>query len=363
MEAFIRENIKNLEAYRVEPPHYEIILNANESPYDFPMVLKRKFCDEICNTPLNRYPDACFDELLMELSHYTGVEKSGIICGSGSDEIIAMIHQAFINPGDVVLSHTPSFAMYDIWSTISDAKHVQIPDLENHIPNIEGLIEAANQQNAKLLYLCNPNNPTGFTFSQPEIIKILDNVPSLVVLDEAYIEFFEDSGVSLLNQYPNLLILRTLSKAFGLAGIRCGYALGNTELINVLYKVKGPYNLNVLTQKLAVIALQNKEGILKNLQTLKDEREGMMAFLEEYDAFKVSPSGSNFIYFETVFAEKIYNFLREKNILIKVFKDVPENSGSIRLSIGTPQENAKLINLIKEVMNHESPSDSKTKNN
>ena len=350
METLVRKNIKNLNAYKVDAPQYEIIVNANESPYDFPMALKQQFCDEICNTDLNRYPEACFPELLKELSNYTGVPEEGIICGSGSDEVIAMINQAFVNPGDVIVSHSPSFAMYDIWATIADAKHIRVNDLPDHQPDIDTMIAEACENNAKLVYLCTPNNPTGHTFSRDAILKILDSVPSLVILDEAYIEFFGESSVDLITKYPRLLILRTLSKAFGLAGIRCGYALGNKEIIDVLYKVKGPYNLNVLTQKIAVIALKNRESILSNLEILKAEREKAMAFLEALNAFKLYPSGSNFIYFEAPQAEEIYEALLKNNILIKYFKDDDRETGSIRFSIGTPQENQKILAIIKEVV-------------
>lgn len=350
MENLVRENIKNLNAYKVDAPQYEIIVNANENPYDFPIFLKQQFCDEICNTDLNRYPEACFPELLKELRGYTGVPEEGIICGSGSDEVIAMINQAFVNSGDVIVSHSPSFAMYDIWATISDAKHIRVEDLQGHVPDIDTMIRESCENNAKLVFLCNPNNPTGHIFSRDDILKILDAVPSLVILDEAYIEFFGESSVDLITKYPRLLILRTLSKAFGLAGIRCGYALGNKEIIDILYKVKGPYNLNVLTQKIAVIALKNRESLLSNLEILKAEREKAMAFLQGLNVFKIYPSGSNFIYFESSQAEEIFNALLKSNILIKYFKDEDRETGSIRFSIGTPQENQKILAIIKEVV-------------
>jgi histidinol-phosphate aminotransferase len=353
MENLIRKNINELVAYKVDAPQFEIIVNANESPYDFPMRLKQKFCDEICNTDLNRYPEACFPELLKEISDYTGVPEDGIICGSGSDELIAMINQAFVDPGDVVVSHAPSFAMYDIWATIANARHVMVSDQAGHLPDIEGLIQAVCENDAKLLYICNPNNPTGYIFSREDIKKILDSVTSLVILDEAYIEFFGESCVDLIKQYPRLLVLRTLSKAFGLAGIRCGYALGNTDIIDVLYKVKGPYNLNVLTQKLAVIALKNRETVLKNLAILKAEREKAAEILKSFPEIAVFPSGSNFIYFETPKADAIYEALLKKNILIKRFSETGTSKGSIRFSMGKPQENQKILAIIKEVMYNE----------
>lgn len=350
MKDFTRVNIKNLVAYKVDAPQYEIIVNANESAYDFPMILKRQFCDDICNTDLNRYPEACFPELLEALSDYTGVPSEGIICGSGSDEVIALINQAFVDPGDVIVSHSPSFSMYEIWSSIANANYIPVPDLADHIPDLEGIIQKANDFDAKIIYLCNPNNPTGYTFSREQILKVLDSVSALLILDEAYIEFFGESSVDLLKKYPNLMILRTFSKAFGLAGIRCGYALGNKDIIDILYKVKGPYNLNVMTQKIAVLALKNRGKILSHLDEIRAERENIKSELESLKTFKIYPSGSNFIFFETPLAQAIYQELLDNNILIKWFKDTDRHPGSIRFSIGKPSENRQIISIIRKVV-------------
>lgn len=354
MKELLRDNIKNLTAYKVDSPQYEIIVNANESAYDFPMTLKRQFCDEICNTHLNRYPQACFPELLTELSAYTGLPTDHIIAGSGSDELIAMINQCFVNSGDTVISHAPTFVMYNIWAKISDANYIEITDLENHVPDIDSIIKAACDHHAKIVYLCNPNNPTGYCFKREEIIKLLDSVPSLVVLDEAYIEFFGESSIDLVKLYPRLFVLRTLSKAFGLAGIRCGYGLGQAELINFLYKVKAPYNLNTLTQKMAIIALKNRFSLLKHLDEIKIERQKISNFLGGFKAVSCYHSGANFVYFETDYAEAIYHALLENSILIKYFKKTTTNPNSIRFSIGTPDENKKIITIIGKVLSHES---------
>jgi histidinol-phosphate aminotransferase len=350
MKEFTRENIKNLVAYKVDAPQYEIIVNANESAYDFPMILKRQFCDDICNTDLNRYPEACFPELLEALSDYTGVPTEGIICGSGSDEVIALINQAFVDPGDVIVSHSPSFSMYEIWSSIANANYVPVPDLADHIPDLDSIIQKANELDAKIIYLCNPNNPTGYTFSREQILKVLNSVSALLILDEAYIEFFGESSVDLLKKYPTLLVLRTFSKAFGLAGIRCGYALGNKDIIDVLYKVKGPYNLNVMTQKIAVLALKNRDKILSHLGEIRSERETIKSELESLKTLKIYPSGSNFIFFETPLAQAIYQKLLDNNILIKWFKDTDRHPGSIRFSIGKPSENQQILSIIRKVV-------------
>jgi histidinol-phosphate aminotransferase len=240
--------------------------------------------------------------------------------------------------------------MYEIWSSIANANYVPVPDLADHIPDLDSIIQKANELDAKIIYLCNPNNPTGYTFSREQILKVLNSVSALLILDEAYIEFFGESSVDLLKKYPNLLVLRTFSKAFGLAGIRCGYALGNKDIIDVLYKVKGPYNLNVMTQKIAVLALKNRDKILSHLVEIRSERETIKSELESLKTFKIYPSGSNFIFFETPLAQAIYQKLLENNILIKWFKDTDRHPGSIRFSIGKPSENQQILSIIRKVV-------------
>ncbi len=158
MNPFVRPCVADLDAYKVEPPQYDIILNANENPWDFPQELKEELAKAMMETPLNRYPDASFTQLRQELSAYTGIDADQIIAGSGSDEVIAMICQSFVNPGDVILAHAPSFSMYEIWSAIAGASFMGIPDKEDHLPDIDLLINTAKERQAKIVYLCNPNN-------------------------------------------------------------------------------------------------------------------------------------------------------------------------------------------------------------
>lgn len=350
MKNYTRPCVRDLEAYRVEAPHYDIILNANENPWDFPEDLKQQLCEKIMAMDLNRYPEACFPELLAALSDYTGLPENQIICGCGSDELIAMINQSFIDPGDPVVTHTPSFAMYQIWTAIADGSFFGIPDLDGHRPDLNRLIQTAREKDAKLIYLCNPNNPTGTLFSEDEIRRVLEETEALVVLDEAYMEFDGHSAVHLIAEYPQLLILRTLSKAFGLAGIRCGYCLGNPSLIDVMYKVKSPYNLNSLTQAAAVIALQNREILLKRLEVLNAEREKLFAELKTLPIDRLYPTASNFIYFESQKSDIIYETMKAHGILIKYTPGKTDTPACIRLSIGTPEENARVLDVLREVL-------------
>ena len=350
MKNYTRPCVADLEAYRVEAPRYDIILNANENPWDFPEALKKELCDKIMAIDLNRYPEACFPELLAALSDYTGLPEDQIICGCGSDELIAMINQSFVNPGDTVITHTPSFAMYQIWTDIADGQFVGVPDLDGHVPDLDRLIAMAKAKDAKLIYLCNPNNPTGYLFTEAQIRRVLEETEALVILDEAYMEFDGHSFAHLISEYTNLLILRTLSKAFGLAGIRCGYCLGGKALIDVMYKVKSPYNLNSLTQAAAVIALKHRDALLDRLSVLNAERRRMFEALKALPVDRLYPTASNFIYFESTKSAQIYETMKARGILIKYTPGKAEAPACIRLSIGAPEENDRVLEVLREVL-------------
>lgn len=351
MSSYVRPVIEKLNAYRVTPPDYEIVVNANECPWDIPTVLKEEICQKIMAAPLNRYPDAGFRRLLTALSNYTGYPEDHHICGNGSDELVAMLYQTFVSPGEITVSHSPGFAMYGIWAEIAGATFLDVPDTEEGIPDTKAMIDLANTRQAKMIFICNPNNPTGYLFSREEVIEIIDNTQSLVVLDEAYMEFHGSSMGDLIDIYPErLIIMRTLSKAFGLASLRCGYCLGNPKLIDYLYKVKAPYNINSLTQIAAEIVLNNRDLLKERLVLLKDEKCKINDLLQCLPDVQTYPAASNFIYFKTPKAEAIYNTMEANNILIRYFPD----DRAIRLTIGSPEENKKIAKILKEVCHDQS---------
>jgi histidinol-phosphate aminotransferase len=347
---FTRPCVKDLEAYKVVPPNYNIIVNANENPFDFPDALKKELNDEIMRMPLNRYPDPSATALREQLADYVGVDADQIICGCGSDEIMSMLNQTFINPGDVVISHAPSFSMYQIWSVIGGADFIWVPDNDDLYPDVENIINTAKLKNAKLIYLCSPNNPTGSLLPRHDVIDILEETNALVILDEAYIEFKKEGDLTdIVNEYNNVIVLRTLSKAFGLAGIRCGYAVGPKPLIDMMYKVKSPYNLNKLTQAAAVIALKHRDTLLKNVEILNSERQRLYEFLKGLKGVtRVYPTASNFIYFEVPDGAPLYDALLDEGILVKYLKhDVSDDVDHIRLTVGSPEENDAVIKVLK----------------
>jgi histidinol-phosphate aminotransferase len=347
---FTRPCVKDLEAYKVVPPNYNIIVNANENPFDFPDALKKELNDEIMSMSLNRYPDPSATDLREQLADYVGVDADQIICGCGSDEIMSMLNQTFINPGDVVISHAPSFSMYQIWSVIGGADFIWVPDNDDLYPDVENIINTAKLKNAKLIYLCSPNNPTGSLLPRHDVIDILEETNALVILDEAYIEFKKEGDLTdIVNEYNNVIVLRTLSKAFGLAGIRCGYAVGPKPLIDMMYKVKSPYNLNKLTQAAAVIALKHRDMLLKNVEILNSERQRLYEFLKGLKGVtRVYPTASNFIYFEVPDGAPLYDALLDEGILVKYLKhDVSDDVDHIRLTVGSPEENDAVIKVLK----------------
>lgn len=347
---FTRSCVKNLDAYKVVPPNYHIVVNANENPFDFPRALKQELNDTIMNISLNRYPDPSATALREQLADYTGADADQIICGCGSDEIMSMINQTFIDPGDVVISHAPSFSMYQIWSIIGGADFIWVPDTDDLYPDVENIINTAKRKNAKLIYLCSPNNPTGSLLPRHDVADILEETNALVVLDEAYIEFKKEGDLTdIVNEYNNVIVLRTLSKAFGLAGIRCGYAIGPRPLIDMMYKVKSPYNLNKLTQAAAVIALKHRDELLQNVDILNHERQRIYETLKTLNGVtRVYPTASNFIYFEVPDGAPLYDALLDAGILVKYLKhDVSNDADHIRLTVGAPEENDAVLEVMK----------------
>lgn len=351
-DRFTRDCVKTLDAYRVVPPNYDIILNANENPFDFPAELKEELFDALRDDDFNRYPDPTATEVRALLSDYTGIDADQIIIGCGSDEIMNMIGQSFLNPDDIVIAHAPSFSMYDIWTTIAGGKCLWVADKDGGYHDIETIITAARENDAKLIYLCSPNNPTGSLFPRHDVIQILEESGALVVLDEAYIEFKspDDSLVELVDSYDNLLVMRTLSKAFGLAGIRCGYCLGPKHLIDMMYKVKSPYNLNKLTQAAAIVALRHRDALLDRVRVLSVERRKVYRALQKAGVGEVYPTAANFIYFKTNRGDALYQALLDHSILVKnLGADAEEGLTDFRLTIGSPEENAQVLAVIDEV--------------
>lgn len=332
MEKYLRKEIKGLNAYEVINRDYRVKLDANEGV---------EWIDG-----LNRYPVDRSDKLREKLADKLDKSPDELVLGNGSSELIELMMKAYLEAGESVVSFSPSFSMYKIFTIIHKGKYADYPLDDMERLNVDGFIDFVNEKKAKLVILGNPNNPTGTLIPKEDILKIVKSVDAMVILDEAYIEFSDFPKGDDTREFENLVVLRTFSKAMGLAGIRLGYMIANKETISYINRVKSPYNVNVLTQEMGLKALEDDSATGENIEMIKRERERMKKFLEA-NAIKPLSSEANFLFFSAT--ENIFNALMEKAILIRKFGG--ELEGYYRLTIGTPEENNIVIEVIEEVQN------------
>lgn len=342
----LKESVRNLVPYRVNDIPYKIKLDANEGKN---YLLTEKI-NLTKNFEPNIYPDSDAKELRGKMAEYYGCSSDNIIVGNGSSDLINLVINAYCEKGEKVLSFTPSFSMYKTYCNLCSAKYVAVPCNDDFTQNIDDLIEKANEINPKIVIICTPNNPTGYVTKKKDIIKMLDKITnSIIIVDEAYIDFGGTSTVDLINKYDNLIVMRTLSKAFGLAALRVGCLIANEELVKLLWKVKVPYNLNSVSQYITVKAFNKIELVKQYVKGTLERRETLSEALKAL-GFTVHPSGSNFIF---VYSEIEYLFekLADRGILIRKFsKDLEKY---YRITVGTKEENELLINSLKELIQNE----------
>jgi len=331
----IRKSIENLVPYTVNQIENVIRLDANENSFNIPVSIK---------TEINRYPDSDAKELRDEIANFLSVEADDIIAGNGSSEMIELLMRTYIDQGDTILGFDLSFSMYKIFAQIYGAEYATV-DNNNYIMDMDALIDTAQVKNPKMIIVCNPNNPTGYLINKIDIERLLKSTKSLVVVDEAYIEFCEGSMVNRLRDYDNLVVLRTFSKAWGLAGARVGYMISSPQVIGNISKVKAPYNLNALSQSVAINALKNKEAIFDNINTIINQREWLYEQMLQ-QGIKVYKSAANFLYFEA--DEDLYMNLIDSGVLIRQL-----GNNKFRVTIGSQSENnlfVKSLIMLKKRM-------------
>lgn len=345
----IKNNIKSLTEYKPNNSPYRIKLDANEGKNIlFGDINKTgiRFSEEF---DINLYPDSEASLLRTEIGKYLNINPDNIIAGNGSSEMIELVMKTFIDKDDIILSFVPTFSMYSIFSKIYSAKFVGVESNEDFFTNMDVLISIAKEIKPKVIFLCNPNNPTGYLTDKNEIKKLLDNVDSIVVVDEAYMEFASNSIVEQISQYKNLVVLRTLSKAFGLAAIRLGYMIACEDIISVIKKVKPPYNLSTISQYIGIEALKNKDKILKYVEEVKIERNYLYGELLELP-LKVYKSDANFIFFKSN-VDGLDKKLEKEGILIRSFSEDLE--GFYRVTVGNRWENEEFLKYLKEILENE----------
>lgn len=338
----VRPNVLALEAYSSARDEYTsegskmIFLDANENPNE---------------SGVNRYPDPQQKKLKLKLSEIKKIPSKNILLGNGSDEVLDLIYRAFCEPGlDNIISLPPTYGMYKVLAGINNVESREVLLTEDFEPNVEEIFKSVDE-NTKLIFLCSPNNPTGNSFSKNHITEILEKFEGLVVLDEAYIDFSEQaSWIEELGNYPNLIITQTLSKAFGMAGIRLGICYASEEIIAILNKIKPPYNVNELTQNRAQYRLQNLSETNREISDILDERDKLSkALLKLKIIQKIYRSDANFVLVKVDDALKRYDQLLSKGIVIRNRTNQPLCENTLRLTIGTKEENLKLIKALKSL--------------
>lgn len=349
MENLVRKNIKKLRTYTPNNHGYRYKLDANESPYQLSKNIINTCMESLRESSFNRYPDSNSQKLRNEIGKYIGVDYKNIIVGNGSNQLIGFLLNTFVDSGDTVVSHKPTFSMYSLTCQTIKANYIGIKSDENFYINTEEIINMANQKNAKIIFLCSPNNPSGNLIPRKDIIRILNETQSIVVVDEAYIEFGGKSLINNTNDFDRLVVLRTLSKAFGLAGIRIGYLVSNLKVIKYLNLINPPYNLNTLTQIVGENVLSHKEEIMERINEIKENRQKIFKELRNIRNIKVYPSEANFLLFKVKDSKRVYDDLLNKGILVRYF-DKGVLDGYIRVTVGKKEENTAFIEAIKEVV-------------
>jgi histidinol-phosphate aminotransferase len=336
IEELIRTDLIGMKAYSSARDEFEgtaaIYLDANENPND---------------NGMNRYPDPLQKRLKKQISHWKGVPSKNIFLGNGSDECIDLLFRLFCSAGkDEVAAMSPSYGMYAVSARINNIQLREILLNEDFTFPTDRILNVS--QGAKLLFLCSPNNPTGFSIPLNEIERVLNEFEGIVVVDEAYIDYsFQKSVVSLISKFPNLVICQTLSKAVGLAGIRLGMLFASEEIVTWLNKIKPPYNINQLTQEVALKYLENIELVEKQTKEIIRERNKVTASLGQFSFIKkVFPSDANFILARIDEANDLYDYLLSKGIVVRNRSTQTLCENTLRFTIGTEEENNELINAL-----------------
>ncbi len=348
VERWVRPSIRELSAYHVAPAEGLTKLDAMENPYDFPETLQQPAGSALRHARINRYPDPEASEIKSELKKLYGLDDSvDIMFGNGSDEIIQILAMVLGGEGRTILSIEPSFVMYKMIATFTGSDYVGVPLTEDFEIDLEATVTAIKQHEPALIFIAQPNNPTGNLFSDEAIRAIVEAAPGVVVIDEAYTAFTDADYMDWLKIYDHVVVMRTFSKV-GLAGLRFGMLFGAPDWLEQFNKVRLPYNINTLTQSVALLALQNFELLMQQTEQLRRDRALLMKALVQFQSFRVYPSEANFILVRLPHsARKVFEELKAQGVLVKCLDGAhPMLAECLRLTVGSPAENERLLQAL-----------------
>ena len=343
LDSVLRENIKRVKPYSSARDEYKgtegIFLDANENPFG-----------SVTERLVNRYPDPMQRDVKDALGLIKQIASDRIFLGNGSDEPIDLLIRALCEPGkDSILILPPTYGMYEVSASINNVHIIQVPLSESYDLETDKILQAVTAT-TKIIFICSPNNPTGNSMDAEKVKTILKSFNGIVVVDEAYIDFASDKGfVLMLDQYPNLVVLQTFSKAWGMAALRLGIAFASKEIITVLNKIKPPYNINLITQEYALEALNKNEQKDAMVKAILQEREWLRTELSKLPVcLHLYPSDANFVLMRTEDGKKVYDFLVDHKIITRDRSKIILCEGCIRITVGTSQENKTLIDVLKK---------------
>lgn len=347
MSYSLNSKIRDLKPYDPIEGEYQIRLDANESFLSVPPEIKDGILREVERVAFHRYPDSLAKEVSVAFANYYGIDPALVTVGNGSDESISVIMSAFLMKGDKVLTVSPDFSMYHFYASIVEAESVELKKEEDLSISVDKLIQTAQQEQINMIIFSNPCNPTSLGLTRDAVRRLIRSVDALVVLDEAYMDFWDQSLLEEVTDYDNLIILRTCSKAFGMAAVRLGFAVANPTLTNAIKAVKSPYNSNTLTQKIGSELFRHPDVLRRGIHEIVESKDELYHALKQLEAdceqeFFVYESCTNFVFIRTEHAKEIYYFLLEQSIAVRLFP------GFLRISAGNREENGAVLKAFRE---------------
>ena len=338
-----KQSVKELQPYVVNPVVCSVKLDANEGNKDLFKDLIKDIGDDFY---LNLYPDDNYTQLKEAIVNYIGCKIENISVGNGASELLDLCVKTFVDTNELILSLDPTFSMYSIYAKIVNSRYIGAGEGNDFTINVDDVIKSIEENDPKLTIICNPNNPTGTTIKRDDVLRIVKSTDNVVIVDEAYMEFSNESVVDEIENYDNLIVVKTMSKAFSMAGIRTGYLIANEELVKTIEKVRPPYNLNSISALLATKALKQKDKMLSYVENLKVEREKIYEKLIDMGV-KAYKSGANFVFFSSPI-DNLAGKLIDNDVLIRKFGGKLDNY--YRVTVGSPKENEAFLNAMKKIV-------------
>jgi histidinol-phosphate aminotransferase len=346
----IKPAVRAISAYTLPPYRAGVKINQNENPWDMPVSIKQEVQRRLADREWSRYPDFVPASLLERLAIHAGWRPEGTLAGNGSNELIQATLMVSVGPGTRVVIPEPTFTLYRQIVTVLGGEAVRVPLTAKFQFDIDAIRETIEARRADIVILCSPNNPTGCRIEDEDLLELARSFEGLVIVDEAYHEFANRTVVPLLDQLPNLIVLRTFSKAMAMAGLRVGYLLSSHDLVREVHKATLPYNLNFISATAAEVACEKYELLKPHIGKIIAERDRLLSAMKGIPGFEPVPSAANFMLAKTPIAPRaLFEEMLARDILIRDVSKYPMLSEYFRVSVGLPEENDQLIGALKEV--------------